>query len=152
MALNETLSAVETAKSELVGEFAQRFGEVRLSVAGCSMLPSLRPGDVVQISRCNVEDLRPGEIVQIILEGRLVTHRLVGRDGDLFVTQGDAVAQPDPPVSAAQIIGRVTSVVRDGRRVDPSLTFFRQLGAKILRRSGFSARVLWRLRRHAWEG
>jgi signal peptidase I len=141
---------IESAKCELAAEIAHQFGEIRLRIAGCSMLPALRPGDIVVVSRPGLAGLKPGHILQVVLNGRLVCHRLIRREGDLFVTQGDAAPHPDPPITEDQVLGRVTSVLRGGRLVNPTLTLPRRVAGNILRRSGFSARVLWQLRRKAW--
>ena len=66
--------------------------------------------------------LRSGEIVLFHRGGTSHTvHRLirrVKRDGRLaFIAQGDNMAIADTPVLAEQVMGRVTGIERDGRRL-----------------------------------
>lgn len=39
---------------ELVADVARRFGEVRLRLTGASMMPAVRPGDVITAQRCRM--------------------------------------------------------------------------------------------------
>jgi hypothetical protein len=52
----------------------------------------------------------------------------------------------DAPISAGELLGRVTAIERDGRRVNPRLTFWRKIGAAILSRSELCTRALLHLR------
>src|SRR5271154_5023370 len=54
-------------------------GRLRLRVRGESMLPTLWPGEVVEIASCSADGLRPGEIVLALRDGRFFLHRFVGR-------------------------------------------------------------------------
>jgi len=141
----------ELAMSSLVSEAIRSFGQVRLKVAGCSMLPALRPGDVVLVERAESHEFKAGDVVQIVLDGHLVCHRLIRGQGGGFVTRGDASPHADPPVEADQILGRVSRVLRAGRDIDPRLTWPRRLTARVLQRGGLSARGLSYLIRQAWR-
>jgi len=81
---------------------------VRLRVYGESMLPTLWPGDGVEITSCSLADVRPGEIVLALDEGRLFLHRLVAATGDGFVLRGDSMPGPDPWFPADALLGRLT--------------------------------------------
>src|SRR5882762_8342189 len=82
---------------------------------GLSMLPAIQDGDVLHVAPVSAGQLRCGEILLVEGEGstedggKLWAHRLIAKDirGDRFVTQGDASQEPDAPVSAHQILGRV---------------------------------------------
>ncbi len=81
---------------------------VRLRVYGESMLPTLWPGDVVEIEGCSLEDLRPGEIVLALGEGRLFLHRLVAPcTSNGFVLRGDCMPGPDPQFPPEAVLGRL---------------------------------------------
>src|SRR5271163_1525709 len=74
---------------------------VRLRVHGESMLPTLWPGDVVEIESCALADVRRGEIALAHAEGRLFLHRFMGRGSeDGFVMRGDSMPGPDPQLPA----------------------------------------------------
>ncbi len=122
-ALDATGSAVGSALVEdvLRGSRVEGVGSsVRLRVYGESMLPTLWPGDVVEIKSCSLADVRPGEIVLARHEGRLFLHRLVAATADGFVLRGDSMPGPDPRFPSDALLGRLSCVVDGRRRVSTS--------------------------------
>jgi signal peptidase len=80
------------------------------------MEPALPPGTMIVVRPTDPDEIRPGAVLTYQLrsgEPALVTHRVVQRqrlaDGTtVFVTKGDANAQPDAdPVREVQITGTV---------------------------------------------
>ena len=127
----------------LAAEVLCRFGEVRLRVTGSSMLPSIQPGDVLTIHRCVMSSVEAGAIVLFTRDGRLFAHRAVARWNTHLVTRGDALELQDPSVRQDQLLGRVVTLTRNGRRRQPpSLTIGRRIAAAVVRRS---ARARWLL-------
>jgi hypothetical protein len=91
---------------------------VRLRVHGESMLPTLWPGDVVEIESCSLEDVRPGEIVLARREGRLILHRLIAPcTPNGFLLRGDSMPSPDPPFPPETLLGRIAGRCDEGRTV-----------------------------------
>jgi len=89
---------------------------VRLRVHGESMLPTLWPGDVVEIESCSCEDVQPGEIVLAQREDRLFLHRLVSRcTPNGFVMCGDSMPAPDPQYTSEALLGRLVRREEAGR-------------------------------------
>ncbi len=82
---------------------------VRLRVYGESMLPTLWPGDIVEITSCSVADVRHGEIVLALHDGRLFLHRMVAATPGGFVLRGDSMPGPDPLFPSDALLGRLTS-------------------------------------------
>jgi hypothetical protein len=81
---------------------------VRLQVYGESMLPTLWPGDMVEIANCSPEDLQTGEIVLAIREGRFFLHRLVAPcSPNGFLLRGDSMPGPDPLFPPEALLGRL---------------------------------------------
>ena len=108
----------------LAGDVVRTFGEVRLRVFGTSMVPSIHPGDLVTVQRAGLSEISSGEIVLYSREGRMFVHRVAecgnNSDGPFLITRGDRLRQNDPPVSTAELLGRVTSIQR-GNRADSTL-------------------------------
>jgi hypothetical protein len=107
-----TLSAlVEAALTEGTG--------VRFPVAGASMLPLVRPGDVVEVVPW-ISDAIPRigrVVVASVSPGRILLHRVVGGGEAGVVLRGDNCALPDGVLPRDSILGVATKVERDGRAV-----------------------------------
>jgi signal peptidase I len=115
----------------LAGETVRTFGKVRLRVFGTSMVPSILPGDLISVQRAGISEILSGEIVLYSREGRLFAHRVVSRAGSseqpLLITRGDRLRYNDVPVSSNELLGRLTSIRRDGmERRDRQLGFVAQ--------------------------
>jgi hypothetical protein len=124
--------------ADLAAESLRASGRLRLRVRGESMLPTLWPGDVVEIASCSIEDVRPGEIVLAVREARFFLHRVVGRSSTGgFLLRGDSMPHPDPKFSDCALIGRMESSPRSvpwPRAIGLLLCYFglaRRLGLKI---------------------
>lgn len=108
----------DSMRASLAAETLRTTGRLRLRAYGTSMLGAIWPGDVLVCERCEVEKLRLDDIVLYVRSGRLIAHRIVElsyADGRTrVVTCGDCLPNDDPPVNLADILGRVTSVQRDG--------------------------------------
>jgi hypothetical protein len=109
---NDSSGTWETERLLVAGELAaeslRASGRLRLCVRGESMLPTLWPGDVVEIARCSVEEVRPGEIVLAMRGGRFFLHRFLGRSQQSgFLLRGDSMPASDPEFSREALIGRV---------------------------------------------
>jgi hypothetical protein len=96
----------------LVRQVLQQFGAVRLRAMGGSMLPAIRPGDILDIRHAALSIVVAGDIVLFERAGALFVHRVVRRDGRTLTTRGDAHWRADPPIDASQLLGTVTGLSR----------------------------------------
>ena len=90
-----------------------------INYKGPSMNPILRDGDSLQIIRYDVQKIRRGDVVVFIPPGgdSRIVHRVVSVDSKGIRTRGDNNNQVDSWVlSPEQILGRVFSIQRTGRR------------------------------------
>lgn len=133
-------------KLSLAIELLRSVGEARLAVGGGSMLPCLWPGDIVAVHRVAAHDLLPGDIVVFARENRLVVHRVLRLNRDQeeisVTTCGDRVSKVDSPVSTDELLGKVKHIQRGTRSLDPRMTTWTRIAARVLRRSEFCTRVL----------
>jgi len=152
----ETLSSARhSLQLDLAGEVLRRFGEVRFIARGCSMIPSIYPGDLLTVHSQPIADACHGQIVLYLRENRFWAHRVIRkwREGNrfLFATRGDALPQEDPSLDERQLLGRVVSVVRYGKSVD--IAGIENLWTRLIRlgvrNSSALAKTL--LRRHAFR-
>jgi len=120
-------------------------GKVHLKVAGASMVPALWPGDLVTVRSCDSSELQPGSIVVFRQNERLVVHRLMHWVGGCVVARGDARQRYDKPVKVGEMIGRVDSVLRNGRSVNLQPSLWHSVLASVFRRSVWCASLYLRL-------
>lgn len=83
-------------------------------VSGHCMAPLIRKGDFV-LARA-VDELKVGDIVIISGSPRRVHRVLKLGKGGSVLTKGDLSVIPDPPCTKDTIEGRITAVLRGGRK------------------------------------
>jgi hypothetical protein len=121
---------------------------VRGQIRGESMLPTLWPGDMVEIESCAPEDVRPGEIVLARRDDRLVLHRLVAPcTSEGFLLCGDSVPAPDPQYPPEALLGRL--VRRTGKVGGLMPSALSRVIAKFFRDCGVLRRLALRLHRRS---
>jgi hypothetical protein len=91
--------------------------QVCLHANGSSMLPLIRHGDALWVEYIEPADLRRGDLVLVQRDNRLITHRLVACHQGMLQTRGDNCLALDPPVLAAEILGRVSTIERGRKRI-----------------------------------
>ena len=132
----------------LMKDILSRGATFHFRAKGWSMTPFIKDGDAITIAPLSKEKLSIGKVVAFIqpASSQLTVHRVIGRQESDFLIQGDnAIGQPDGLVHPQDILGCVTRVERDGRRVFLGLGPERYLVA-ILSRHGWLDTVLRRLR------
>lgn len=82
------------------------------------MRPTLPRACEIDVARLP-ERLVLGALVVFQANGILVAHRLVGRAGERWVTQGDGCLAPDRPLAVDQLLGVVTTAYQESRRCWP---------------------------------
>lgn len=116
----------QSLKCEVAAETLRSFGSLRLRVTGHSMLPSIWPGDILVAERRSFARIVPDDIVLYFREGRLFAHRVLrtidGSGSACLITQGDALPNKDAPVSSAELLGCVSEIIRNRRRIRPPAT------------------------------
>jgi signal peptidase I len=115
-------SSTHALQCELAGEVLRSSGTLRLGVTGWSMLPTLWPGDTLIVEQTRSDAVVPGDIVLFARDRRFFVHRVIAKNSadQEIQTGGDAMPQMDPPVSNRELLGRVVSIVRNGKRIEPS--------------------------------
>ncbi len=144
------MPAPSFTKHQLTVKVLGSHGQCRLQVSGSSMLPTLWPGDTVQIERRPLAQLRIGDVVLYERDGRLFLHRLVdlqtNTSGATLITRGDAVPQDDPPFPTDCLLG-VLAGVRRGNEYVPipkDMSAASRLISVLLSRSSWLVRLLLR--------
>jgi hypothetical protein len=138
---------LDLSKNELAAETIRRFGSLRLRVTGSSMLPTVRPEDVLLARHCRIDEAGPGDIVLYLRHRRLFAHRVTSRAAAQLITQGDGLAKADVPVTAHELLGKVTRVMRRGKTIrhESKPGFPARMAAALFRRSASAGRLFNRL-------
>lgn len=146
--------ALEQSKHSLATQVLRSWGTLQLRVQGVSMLPTLWPGDLLTLQSQDYEQTEAGDLVLYVRGGRFFVHRTVRKtateDETFLITRGDCMAEDDPPVPAADLLGRVTRIERRGLLLEPGwkLSFTRRIFAGLLCRWDLLRNVILRLRTH----
>lgn len=86
------------------------FGIRTVLVAGVSMEPTLKAGDVVIVQKCRPEDIQIGDVILFDDSTKQVLHRVIDIVGSAksieFVTQGDANNVADDLVTTQSVQGK----------------------------------------------
>jgi len=111
----------------------------RLEVTGRSMAPFLRSGDRVTVKPADADRLSLGDVVVFIAGGQALTvHRIVGWSGEAIRPRGDMARQEDAPLARHEVLGVVTRVEREGRRLRLGLGPERSFIARLSRLGAFA--------------
>jgi hypothetical protein len=130
-------------RAQLVREMLRTHGSVRLRVFGSSMLPTIWPGDVINIEACESSQLQVNDVVFYFRRHIAVVHRIRSRFENSFVTQGDALSRPDDQIASGLVLGRVVAIERQGALL--SVRGPGRLTLKLFRLSGMLGRAVSRL-------
>lgn len=129
-----------------VVETLKRGESVRIHPLGNSMLPFIYPGrDEVVISPVNKE-LRKYDIILFRSResGVLTLHRIVDNDEKTYYACGDNQYRLEP-VDKTQVLGVVTEIIRNGKRINTEDAVYRSL-AKLYTKNKHTINALRKLR------
>jgi len=107
------------ALQAILQEVLTRGQSVRLGVRGFSMFPCIMDNDIVTVSPLNGRVSYLGLAVAFIhpCSNKLVIHRVIRQDQDAAVIKGDSLFGIDGFIPLKNILGAVTKIERDNRRV-----------------------------------
>lgn len=127
-AVLEPSARLEEVAPRLLAELLRRCGEARIRVAGTSMLPLIRPGDVLLVRSLDILLVERDDVIVFTEGARLFAHRVVRverrESGSVLITRGDMHDHDDPPVTESQFLGRIEGQMRDARIIASSRARF----------------------------
>ena len=88
-----------------------------IPMTGNSMYPFIRGGDKVEIYKADVRGLKLSDIILVRHSDGYLIRRVYRIDGDDIYVIGDAEAATIGPINKNNIIGRVTTVIRNEKRI-----------------------------------
>jgi signal peptidase len=99
-----------------LGETPSIFGYSFYYVLTESMEPEIMAGDMILCKSVQPETLQVGDVITYSgetgdLKGKIITHKIVEINGDIFTTKGVANDIPDPPIRSSQILSGYVATV-----------------------------------------
>ncbi len=96
----------ECFTEKIVKEMLTAGVPLRVKIRGFSMLPLLRPGDMVEL-RAPEEDIKKGDVVIVKDKGTLLCHRVVNIDYPWVYTGGDFSPRVEGPFHIHDVLAVV---------------------------------------------
>lgn len=91
------------------------FGFEYKEILSGSMAPVLNVGDIVLISKSNMNEIQVGDIISYKLDENTIVHRVIEIDEEGLVTKGDAASEKDGiVVTEAEFGGKVIFHLTNG--------------------------------------
>ena len=137
----------EGHKLELAVQVLNSGGAIRLVALGTSMLPSIWPGDILNIEPRPGKEMVAGDIVLVARDRRFFVHRLIAKHSSRWITRGDCLPRNDESVAEVQVLGRVSLIDRKTAVLVPAarVSLFTRSLAWTLCRSDFLRQIALRL-------
>lgn len=91
---------------------------VRFLLKGNSMFPLLRDGlDQIILYPCTPDELKLMDVVLFRYKGGHLLHRIIKKDGDRLIMQGDGAFISKEECLAVDVVGKVHAVIRPSGKV-----------------------------------
>lgn len=143
------LSISGEALTNLIQDVLSKKSPFRFRAKGFSMSPFIKDGDFITLSPLFSAPPLLGDVVAFVhpKTGKLIIHRVVGKKGDSYFIKGDSTSEIDDIIPRAKILGRVTEVKRDKKKIVLGFGPERLLIAFLTRRKLFFVLLLpvWRI-------
>ena len=118
---------------------------VRFRLKGHSMFPLLRNGkDEVILEKCFPENLKPMDVVLFRYRGGHVLHRIIRREGERLLIQGDGSIVAKEECTVNDVVGKVIRICRPSGKEIPVGSWQWTIPSRVWRGLGFLR--IWLLR------
>lgn len=138
-------------------EILNEDGVLVYTCKGMSMYPLLRQNKDLLVIHKPDRELKKYDIVLFKSADRYVLHRIIKIEGDMITTAGDHNTFKDRSIHKDQILGILTSIVRDGKEMelqDPKLRVYGHLAVDlfvpkvfVLHTKAFGGRIIRKLKK-----
>jgi len=100
-----------------------RLKTLPLKSTGQSMLPILRPNDIVYFKKTPFLKIKVNDLIIFKKKNQLITHRVIYKTKKYLITKGDNNPNSDGKIYPKQILGKVYQIKRNGQIFNPE-TFY----------------------------
>ncbi len=96
----------------IVIELPMIFGYKPLVVLSDSMSPNYKTGDILYYYHVNKDEINKKDIITYVLsDGTYVSHRIIEKNDNTYITKGDANSTVDPiSITYEKVLGKVSKV------------------------------------------
>ena len=123
------LAEEDNSPVAIVREVLLKRGWIDLPSCGTSMYPLIKEGDICRFSSCNSSELKNMDIILFYTPSNcFVAHRLIRIDKTRYFCKGDGNLGFDPPIDQRCILGKLTSIKRNDKKIDSNNLSFRVWG------------------------
>lgn len=99
-------------------------------MAGNSMYPTLKAGELGQVEKCSPNELKIGDIVIFKAHGKLVAHRLIDiskkNEYQVFTAKGDKNQYKDTPFTSDAVVGKLVSFERKNKIISADSRYMKK--------------------------
>jgi signal peptidase I len=103
-----------------------RLKTLPLKSTGQSMLPILRPNDVVYFKKTPFLKIKVNDLIIFKKKNQLITHRVIYKTKKYLITKGDNNLNFDGKIYPKQILGKVYQIKRNGQIFKPETLYLIQ--------------------------
>lgn len=119
VAVKEGLFCLDAPLLELLQPVLAKGAAFRFKVRGYSMFPFIRDGDIVTVSPLrHFQDIF-GQAVAFVhpKSKKIVIHRIIAKSENTYLVKGDTTSAPDAWIRRGDILGLVTKIERNGKKL-----------------------------------
>ena len=108
-----------SAISEIMSPVLKKGALFRFQAKGFSMSPFIRDRDIITVSNVGSRAIQIGAVAVVVnpVNNALIVHRIVKKAENTIMLKGDNCIDPDGMFSHSSIIGIVTKIERDKKKV-----------------------------------
>ena len=103
-----------------------RLKSLPLKSTGQSMLPILRPNDIVYFKKTPFLKIKVNDLIIFKKKNQLITHRVIYKTKKYLITKGDNNPNSDGKIYPKQVLGRVYQIKRNGQIFKPETLYLIQ--------------------------
>jgi signal peptidase I len=104
---------------KLCQETLGKGSHLRFRALGGSMYPFIRSGDIITAKPIPPENLTVGQVLFYYKDGSFFAHRLKERSSNsLMITRGDNLPFNDNFITPSEVLGKIVTIERRGKKID----------------------------------
>lgn len=94
----------------MINEVVNKLRKFALKATGNSMRPILKQNDILYFKK--LSNYKIGDLIVFKRKGKLISHRLVYKNKNIFITKGDNLVNHDGKINKKKILGKVYALKR----------------------------------------